>query len=120
MFTVDAKIDDENKCTSFAGRFDGPADAPWQCRMHFPMEEVQGFGRSHWILVIGQVSTVYCPSGHQGHIQNNDDEKHTYFASHSDGHGDAPVSYCMHHSIEKVHRFNGSHWTPPSGEYLLQ
>jgi hypothetical protein len=48
MFMVDAKIDDEKKCTSFAGRFIGPADAPWQCWVHFPMEEIQGFGRSHW------------------------------------------------------------------------
>jgi hypothetical protein len=51
---VDAKIDDKNKCISFAGRFNGPADAPWQCRMHCPMEEVQGFGRSHWKLPLGK------------------------------------------------------------------
>jgi hypothetical protein len=67
--------------------FDGPADAPWQCRVHRPMKEVQGFGRSHWILTIGQVSAVYCPSSHRDHMQNNNDKKHTYFASHSDGHG---------------------------------
>jgi hypothetical protein len=47
-------------------------------------------------------------------------KKHTYFASHSDGHGNAPVSYCVHRSIEKVQRFDGSHWTPPSGKYSLQ
>jgi hypothetical protein len=48
---VDAKID---KCTSFAGRFDGPADAPWQCPVHRPMEKVQGFGRSHWMPPLGK------------------------------------------------------------------
>ena len=117
---VDAEIDDENKCTSFAGRFDGPADVPWKCRVHCPMEEVECFGRSGWILAIGQVSAVYCPGGCRGHIQNKDDKKHTYFASHFDGHGDAPVSYCAHCLIEKVQRFVGSHWTPPSGKYLLQ
>jgi hypothetical protein len=47
-FMVNAEINDENKCTSFAGRFDGPTDAPWQCQVHRPMDEVQGFGRSHW------------------------------------------------------------------------
>ncbi len=66
---VDAEIDDENKCTSFAGHFDGPADAPWQCQVHCPMEDVQGFGRSHWIIAIGQVSAVYCPGSCRGHMQ---------------------------------------------------
>jgi hypothetical protein len=83
------------------------------------MEEVQGFGRSHWILAIGLVSAVYYPGGHRGYIQNNDDKKHTYFASHYDGHGDAPVSYCTHRLIEKIQRFDGSHWTPPLGKYSL-
>ncbi len=117
---VDAEIDDENKCTSFAGHFNGPADAPWQCRVHRLMEEVQGFGRSNWILAIGQVSAVYCPGGRWGHIQNNDDKKHTYFASYSNGHGNALVSYCAHCLIEKVQRFDGSHRMPPLGKYLLR
>ena len=56
---VDAKID---KCTSFAGRFDGPADAPWQCQVHRPMEEVQGFGRSHWKLPLGKYLLGIAPA----------------------------------------------------------
>jgi hypothetical protein len=62
MFTVDAEIDDENKCTSFAGHFDGPADAPWQCRVHCPMEEVQDFGRSHWKLPLGEYPLCIAPA----------------------------------------------------------
>jgi hypothetical protein len=40
----------------------------------------------------GQVSAVYCPGGRRGHIQNNGNKKQAYFASHSDGHGNAPVN----------------------------
>jgi hypothetical protein len=45
---------------------------------------------------------------------------HTYFASHSNGHGNAPVSYCVHRLIEKVQIFNRSHWTLQSGKYSLR
>jgi hypothetical protein len=37
-----------NKYTYKAGRFDGHGDAPVRNRAHRPMEEVQGFTRSHW------------------------------------------------------------------------
>ncbi len=43
-----------NKCTYFAGRFDGHGDAPACNRTHCPMEEVQGFTRSHWMLPLGE------------------------------------------------------------------
>jgi hypothetical protein len=48
------KNDDENKYTYFASHFDGPADAPWQYQVHRLMEEVQGFGRSHWTPLLGK------------------------------------------------------------------
>jgi hypothetical protein len=38
-----------NKYTYKAGRFDGHGDAPVRNHMHPPMEEVQGFTRSHWM-----------------------------------------------------------------------
>jgi hypothetical protein len=44
------------KWTNFAGRFDGHDGAPVQYRMHRSMEEVQGFGRSHWLPPMGK----YC------------------------------------------------------------
>jgi hypothetical protein len=42
------------KCTNFAGHFDGHGGAPVQYRMHHPMEEVQGFSRSHWMPLSGK------------------------------------------------------------------
>jgi hypothetical protein len=39
-----------NKYTYKAGRFDGHGNAPVRNRMHRPMEEVQSFTRSHWML----------------------------------------------------------------------
>jgi hypothetical protein len=37
-----------NKYTYKAGHFDGHGNAPVRNRAHRPMEEVQGFTRSHW------------------------------------------------------------------------
>jgi hypothetical protein len=42
--------------TNFACHFDGRGTAPVQYRAHCPMEEVQGFGRSHWMPPLGK----YC------------------------------------------------------------
>jgi hypothetical protein len=39
-----------NKYTYKAGCFDGHGNAPVCNRVHPPMEEVQGFVRSHWML----------------------------------------------------------------------
>jgi hypothetical protein len=39
-----------NNYTYFAGRFDGHGNVPVSNRAHRPMEEVQGFTRSHWTL----------------------------------------------------------------------
>jgi hypothetical protein len=38
-----------NKYTYFAGHFDGHGDAPVRNHVHRPMEEVQGYDRSHWM-----------------------------------------------------------------------
>ncbi len=43
-----------NKYTYKAGRFDGHGNAPVLNRTHCPMEEVQGFTRSHWMLAWGK------------------------------------------------------------------
>jgi hypothetical protein len=43
------------KWTNFAGHFDGRGGAPVQYRMHHPMEEIQGFGRSHWTPPSGEL-----------------------------------------------------------------
>jgi hypothetical protein len=44
------------KWTNFAGHFDGRGGAPVQYLVHCPMEEVRGFGRSHWMPPLGE----YC------------------------------------------------------------
>jgi len=38
-----------NKCTSFAGRFDGRGNPLLQNRAHRPMEDVLGYIRGHWM-----------------------------------------------------------------------
>jgi hypothetical protein len=38
---------------------------------------------------------------------------------HFDGHGGPPVQYKVHHSMQHVKDYSRSHWTPPSGNYLL-
>jgi hypothetical protein len=45
-----------NKCTHFAGYFDGFSGAPVQYRAHRPIKEVQGFTKSHWMPPLGK----YC------------------------------------------------------------
>ncbi len=44
------------KWTNFAGHFDCRGGAPVQYRIYRPMEEVQGFTRSHWMPPSGK----YC------------------------------------------------------------
>jgi hypothetical protein len=43
-----------NKYTYKAGRFDGHGNAPVCNRVHRPMEEIQGFTRSHWTPPMGK------------------------------------------------------------------
>ncbi len=44
------------KCTSFAGHFDGYDDAPVRCQAHHPMQHVRGYLRSHWSPPSGKYS----------------------------------------------------------------
>jgi hypothetical protein len=43
-----------NKYTYFAGCFDDHGDVPVRYHAHCPLEEVQGFTRSHWTLPSGK------------------------------------------------------------------
>ncbi len=45
--------------------------------------------------------------------------KCTSSASRFDGHGSAPERYRRHCPMQHVQGYSGSHWTPPSGNYLL-
>jgi len=42
----------------------------------------------------------------------------TSVAGHFDGHGGALVQYGAHLPMQHDQGFTGSHWTPPSGNYL--
>jgi hypothetical protein len=51
-----------NKCTSFAGRFDGHGGAPEQYRWQCPMGHVQGYSGSHWTPPSGHYSLRIAPA----------------------------------------------------------
>jgi hypothetical protein len=46
--------------------------------------------------------------------------KCTASASRFDGHGGALEQYRRHCLMQHVQGYSGSHWTPPSGDYLLR
>jgi hypothetical protein len=43
------------KCTSVAAHFDGLTDTPVLCGVHCPMQHVQGYSGSIWLLPSGDV-----------------------------------------------------------------
>jgi hypothetical protein len=49
-----SKQNNDKKWTNFAAHFDSRGGAPVQYRVHCPMEEIQGFDRSHWTLPLGK------------------------------------------------------------------
>jgi hypothetical protein len=53
----ETKIDNDNKCTLFAGHFDGRAGAQMKYGIHLPTYQVQGFTGSLWMLS----SSMYLP-----------------------------------------------------------
>jgi hypothetical protein len=46
--------------------------------------------------------------------------KCTSSAGRFDGHGGVPVQYKMHHPMQHVQGYSGSHWTPALGNYSLR
>jgi len=52
----DNKLTMANKCTSFAGHFDGIGNPPLQYQAHRPMEDVLGYIRGHWTPPPGDYS----------------------------------------------------------------
>jgi hypothetical protein len=47
-------------------------------------------------------------------------KKYMHIAGHFNGRGGAPVQCRVHHPMEEDYGFPRSHWTLPSGKYLLQ
>jgi hypothetical protein len=73
---VDVEIDDAKQYTTLATHFDGRDDAPVQCRIHHPMEGVQGFTRSHWTLPLGKYSLRIIPVDNRVACKKKTTKKH--------------------------------------------
>jgi hypothetical protein len=80
-----------NKCTSVVGHFDGHCGALRQYRWHPPMQHVQGYLRSHWMLPSGDYLLRSAPAATKATGKQITINKYTYFAGRFDGHGNVPV-----------------------------
>jgi hypothetical protein len=56
------EIDNNKKQRQIAGDFDGHADAAVQCVAHCPIAHIQGFTRSHWMLLLGECPCLIAPA----------------------------------------------------------
>ncbi len=108
------------KFTSVAANFEGLANALEQYRWHRPMQRVQGYYGSHWMLALGNYSLHIAPVAAKATGIQTTINKHMCNVGHFDGHGDAPVHNCVHRQMEEVQSFNRSHWMPPLGKYYAQ
>ena len=57
-----------NKCSSFAGHFYGHAEALKRYMRHHPMQHVQGYSGSHWMLPLGDYSLLITPEVARGTV----------------------------------------------------
>jgi hypothetical protein len=55
-------INGNKKCRQIAGDFDGHGDAAVRCEAHHPMEHIQGFTQSHWMLPSGECLRHIAPA----------------------------------------------------------
>jgi hypothetical protein len=100
------------KCTSIVANFEGLANALEQYRWHCPMQHVQGYYQSHWMLALGDYSLHIAPAAARATSIQTTINKHMC----KDGHF-TPVRNRAHCPMEEVQSFNRSHWTLPSGKY---
>ncbi len=57
----------DEQCTYVAGHFNGRAEAlKWYMMWHCPMQHVQGYSRSHWMLSLGDYSLRIAPAAPPG------------------------------------------------------
>ncbi len=107
----------KKECTSDTGHFDSHSGVPEQYRLHHPMQHVQGYSRSHWMLPMGDYSLRITQAAARAAGKQTTINKYTYYAGHVDGRGGAPVQYSVHCLMEEVQGFGRSHWMAPSGKY---
>jgi hypothetical protein len=55
-------INNNKKCRQIAGNFDCHADAVVQRGVHLPMEHIQGFTQSYWMLPLGKCLRRIAPA----------------------------------------------------------
>ena len=109
-----------SKCASIAGHFDGRVEALKQYMRHCPMENVQGYIGSHWLLPLGNYSFRIAPVDARVTGETMTMGKYTLFAGHFNGHGDVLVQYQAHCTIKEVRGFDKCHWSLPPGQYCGQ
>jgi hypothetical protein len=107
-------------CFSIVGHFDGHGSWPVQYKAHRPMQHVQGYFGSHWMLALGNYLFRITPAATRATANKTMINKYTYKAGHFDGHGDALVRKSTHRPMEEVQGFTRSHWMPPLGKYYVQ
>jgi hypothetical protein len=101
------------KCTSAEAHFGGLADALEQYRRHHPMQHVQGYIRSHWMLPLGNYSLCITPAVTRATANKTMMKKCTNFAGHFNDRFGTSILYHTHRPIEEVQGFTRSYWTPP-------
>ncbi len=76
-------IGDDKKCRQIAGDFDHHADAAVQCRVHHPMEHIQGFTRSHLMLPLGECLRRIAPAAVMVHefVENTQNTNKKLFSA---------------------------------------
>jgi hypothetical protein len=106
-----------SKCTSVAAHFEGLADAPVLCRVHPPIQHVQGYTGSLWMPPLGNYLLPIAPVATRATANKTTMKTCTNFAGHFDGRGGALVQYHVDLLMEGVQGFTRSYWMPPLGKY---
>jgi hypothetical protein len=89
-------------CSTTIGHFDGHGGPLVQCKAHCPMQHVQGYSGSHWMLASGNYLLCITPAAARATGKQTTINKYTYKAGRFDGHGNAPVRNRAHHPMEEV------------------
>jgi hypothetical protein len=87
---------------------EGLTEALVQCRLHQPMEGVQGLTQSQWTPPLGEYLHRIALVANRVAGKTMMMEKYLLFAGHSDGHGNVLIPYRVHHPIEGVQGYSGS------------
>jgi hypothetical protein len=114
------KIIDGKQNTLSTAHFDSCGSAPVQYEVHLPMQHVQGYTSSLWMPPLVNCLLRIAPAAARVTGKQNIMKKYTYFVGCFDGHGNAPVRYQAHCSMEEAQGFTRSNWMQPLGKYLLQ